>query len=286
MSSLIFHDLPAGAVPLYIGEPAEGVAETGLIVLDHVGQEVRFVKSDPFGAFEVPAHSTQRYSRWEIDAMMPRWQLHRLYGEARPLLDRIQVGTTMTRLPTHWDRDQTPEAQAASALVDDLTAQPVEAAVDWVPGLRPVREETALERAIRLAAGEPLNAFQMARAMFLARHADKERQGILVDADERHIRNMLAHGTYDIGDTNALPSPVVVGKTWDALQFLNNMGPVSSKLTANSGSAVGSPPQETMRRRTKGVILPGNHDRYSRKGINGKWGALFEESNTQRRVAG
>ncbi len=90
MSSLLFHDLPPGPVPLYIGEPAEKVVETGLLLLDHVGGEVRFIKSDPFGSFEVPGHSAQRFALWEVDAMMPRWQLRELYGEARPLLERIR----------------------------------------------------------------------------------------------------------------------------------------------------------------------------------------------------
>jgi hypothetical protein len=287
MSSLLFHDLPPGAVPLYIGEAAEGVAETGLLVLDHVGQEVRFVKSDPFGSFEVPAHSTRRYSRWEIDAMMPRWQLRELYGEARPLLERIQLGTTMTRLPTHWDRDQTPEAQAASVLVDDLTAQPVEAPVEWVPGLRPVREETALERAIRLT--------DIAVATeFIHQFHQKELAGVPIENYERNLRNVLAHGkhafyphpdrTLGMSGSPILSAAPGSGKSYGLIGLLNNMGPVSNELGFLS-TATGSPSQQPMDSRTKkGRYLP-VRPKYSRKGINGQWGALIEESDV-RQIAG
>ncbi|SEF68676.1 hypothetical protein SAMN04488144_103291 [Methylobacterium sp. 190mf] len=274
MSSLLFHDLPPGAVPLYIGEPAEGVAETGLLVLDHVGREVRFVKSDPFGSFEVPAHSTRRYSRWEIDAMMPRWQLRELYGEARPLLERIQRGTTMTRLPTHWDRTQTPEAQAASVLVDDLTAQPAEAAVDWVPAPRTV------------TAG--WSEFEQNVRIFLGRR----RQPVIgvVDGGLDGGHPVFAIGN-DAGKTTA--SFVISKEAWRALggkkgsdvDIVAHKGDVRVKIQAKGSPDLRSisPSLETelrkIRRQEREIT------RKARQGLNGQWETLFEERNT-RRIAG
>lgn len=305
MTSLIFQELPPGPVPLFIGEPGDKVPESGTLLLDHVGRTVSFVQADPFQAHSVPAHSAQRFTRWEIDAMLPRWQLRNLYGEVRPLLERIQMGTSMTRLPTHWDRTQTPEAVAAVALVDDLAAQPAEAAVEWVASPRPVRAETALERAIRLSAGQPMrvDGWEAMRGLdsksvqFLMSVAEKEFFGREVSPEERRLRNRIAHGlpstaagNHDLRGLSGSPvfemEPGSVGMS-ETISFLHSMATppkMTSTLTNNLQRAFqGNPIDQRMARKVKSALASLESNRkYSRKGVNGKWGTLFEESDFRK----
>ncbi len=67
--------------------------------------------------------------------------------------------------------DPDARGSAATALVDDLTAQVAEAAVEWAASPRTLRDETALERAIREAGGM---TFEDTRVAFLKGIQERE----------------------------------------------------------------------------------------------------------------